>query len=198
MYLLDEIGQYALENKIPIILEDFQKFTEVLLLMAKPKRILEIGTAIGYSSIFMASVLGEDVKIDTIEIDSDRVQLAWENVRKAGLESCIRIIEGDAQEVLPLLTEQYDFIFMDAVKSKYADFLPHCVRLLKKGGILLADNVLYKGMTKGPEQVKHKQRTAVTGLRSFLKEIEDHEQLKSVILDIGDGVALSVKLTVDS
>ena len=190
---LKRIREYARENKIPIIREDFQRFMEVLLMMSKPTRILEIGTAIGYSALCMASILGKETRVDTIEMNSDMVEIAWKNIRETGYESCIRIIEGDALDILPILTKEYDFVFIDAAKSKYIDFLPHCVRLIKKDGILVADNVLYKGMTNGPEVVKHKQRTAVKGLRKFLEEVKNHPQLKTVVLDIGDGVTLSVK-----
>jgi len=178
---------------VPIILKSARDVLQLLLLAAKPKSILEIGTAIGFSSIFMTDVLGGDVRIDTIEMNPDMVQIAWENVKRSKYDSCIRIIEGDALEILPLLTKEYDFIFMDAAKSKYIDFLPHCVRLVKKDGIILSDNVLYKGMTNGPDLVRHKQRTAVTGLRNFLEELKNHPDLKTVILDIGDGITVSVK-----
>ncbi|MGE5328224.1 MAG: O-methyltransferase [Deltaproteobacteria bacterium] len=191
--ILKELELHARENKVPIILEGSRDVLEVLLLTTKPQSILEIGTAIGYSSIFMAQVLGKEIKIDTIEINADMVEKAWHNIENAGLQNVIRIIEGDALEILPLLTKEYDFVFMDAAKSKYIDFLPHCVRLVKKDGIIFSDNVLYKGMTNGPELVKHKQRTAVTGLRNFLTELENHPDLKTVVLDIGDGVTVSVK-----
>jgi len=190
---LRKIREYAKEHRIPIILEDFQQFMEVLLMETKPKKILEIGTAIGYSSIFMASVLGGNVRVDTIEVNSDMVEQAWKNIKELGFESCIRIIEGDAIDVLPILTEEYDFVFIDAAKSKYIEFLPSCVRLVKKKGVIIADNVLYKGMTNGADVVRHKQRTAVTGLRKFLEELENHPELKSEIIDIGDGITLSIK-----
>lgn len=195
---LVNIRKYAIENKIPIIQEDSQKFMEVLLTISKPERILEIGTAVGYSAIFMSLVLGKELKLDTIEMNSDLVEIAWNNIRRAGCESCIRIIEGDALEILPVLSGEYDFIFMDAAKSKYINFLPHCIRLTKDEGIIVADNVLYKGMTTGPDFVRHKQRTAVTGLRKFINEIQHHPYLKTVLIDIGDGITISVKLTVDS
>jgi len=191
--ILEQLEAYAQENKVPIILKSARDVLQLLLLAAKPKSILEIGTAIGFSSIFMTDVLGGDVRIDTIEMNPDMVQIAWENVKRSKYDSCIRIIEGDALEILPLLTKEYDFIFMDAAKSKYIDFLPHCVRLVKKDGIILSDNVLYKGMTNGPDLVRHKQRTAVTGLRNFLEELKNHPDLKTVILDIGDGITVSVK-----
>lgn len=190
---LTTIREYAKDNKIPIIQEDFQSFLEVLLTISKPKRVLEIGTAIGYSAIFMASVLGKEIQLDTIEINSDLVEIAWNNIKRTGCESCIRIMEGDALEILPLLSGEYDFIFMDAAKSKYIDFLPHCVNLLKNEGIIVADNVLYKGMTNGPDFVRHKQRTAVTGLRKFVNEVQNHPELKTVLIDIGDGITISVK-----
>jgi len=192
--ILIELENYAHKNRIPIILKSTRDILQVLLFAVKPKNILEIGTAIGFSSIFMANVLGETVKIDTIEKDPDMVDKSWSNIKEAGLDNSIRVIEGDAGEILPVLTKEYDFIFLDAAKSRYLDFLPDCIRLVKKDGLIVSDNVLYKGMTKGPDFIRHKQRTAVTRLRSFLEEVENHPQLKTVVLDIGDGLMVSIKI----
>lgn len=191
--ILEELELYAHKNNVPIILKSTRDVLKLLLAALKPESILEVGTAIGFSSVYMANVLNNKVKIDTIEINPEMVETAWNNVRKAGLEENIRIIEDDAVKVLPALTKQYDFIFMDAAKSRYIDLLPHCVRLVRKEGIIAADNVLYKGMTNGPDFVRHKQRTAVISLRSFIKEVESHPELKTVVLDIGDGITVSVK-----
>lgn len=191
--ILDSMKEYANKNKIPIILDDTVRLLETLLLVVKPQTILEIGTAIGYSAMIMSRTLKEGGRIDTIEVNQDMVDKAWENINKAGLGKVIRIIEGDAGEVLPSLTQEYDAVFLDAAKSRYLEFLLHCVRLVRKGGVIISDNVLYKDMTKGPEWVRHKQRTAVTKLRGYLKELQDHPQLKTVLIPIGDGVTVSVK-----
>lgn len=192
--LLDNIRKYANNNKIPILIDETASLMEIITRVSMPKRILEIGTAIGYSSIILASNLIEDGKLDTIELNPDMVQIAWENIRKAGFTNRIKVIEGDAGEVLPALSGTYDLIFMDAAKSKYVEFLPHCLRLVKKDGLIITDNVLYKGMTEGSEWVRHKQRTAVRNLREFLKLIKNHPQLKTSVIDIGDGLAISLKV----
>lgn len=191
--LLDSLKIYAKENKIPIMLDDTAEFLEILILSSRPGKVLEIGTAIGYSAIRMAGALDHDGRIETIEVNQEMVHVAWKNISDAGLKDVIRIIEGDAGEILPHLTEEYDMIFLDAAKSRYMEFLPHCVRLLKNKGLLISDNVLYKGLTKGPEWVRHKQRTAVTKLREYLNVLEEHPLLKTVLLPIGDGVTISVK-----
>jgi predicted O-methyltransferase YrrM len=185
---------YAVENKIPIIMDEGACLLEIILKAVKPKKILEIGTAIGYSSIIMSGTLNEDGRIDTIEVNPDMVEKAWENISDAGLQGMIRIIEGDAGEILPLLHDEYDVVFLDAAKSRYIEFLPHCIRLVRKSGLIITDNVLYKGMTKGSELVKHKQRTAVKHLREYLEELEQNEQLKTSLIPIGDGITISVKV----
>lgn len=192
--ILSEIKISARENWIPVLLDDTANFIEIILQALRPRDILEIGTAIGYSAAIFARAVDQDVHIDTIELDSERVQLAWKNINDLDLSHCIRIIEGDASEILQFLTKQYDFIFLDAAKSKYIDFLPHCERLLRKDGILIADNVLYKGMTQGTEEVRHKQRTAVNNLREFLDTLINHKGFQTQLIDIGDGITMSVKV----
>lgn len=192
--ILDAMKQFAQKNKIPIIMDDTVDFLQILMMAIRPETILEIGTAIGYSSIIMSQTLAEGGRIDTIEVNPDMVDKAWGNINDAGLSDVIRIIEGDAGEVLPSLNEEYDMIFLDAAKSRYVEFLPHCVRLIKRNGLIIADNILYKDMTKGPERVRHKQRTAVTKLRGFLEQIENYPQLKTTLINVGDGVTISVKL----
>lgn len=191
---LKSIKEYAEKNKIPIIMDSTAQLLEILILAVKPRIVLEIGTGIGYSAILIAGFLPKDGRIDTIEIDPERVEKAWENINKAGVNSIVRILEGDAKDILPVLNQEYDLIFLDAAKSKYIELLPECIRLLKKSGLLIADNVLYKGMTKGPEWVRHKQRTAVNRLRDFLEAVEEHPQLKTLLLPVGDGITISVKL----
>ena len=192
--LIKKMKDYAVENKIPIIMDEGAGLLEIILKAVKPKKILEIGTAIGYSSIIMSGTLNENGRIDTIEVNPDMVEKAWENINDAGLQGIIRIIEGDAGEILPLLHDEYDVVFLDAAKSRYVEFLPHCIRLVRKNGLIITDNVLYKGMTKGTELVKHKQRTAVKHLREYLKELEQNKQLKTSLIPIGDGITISVKV----
>lgn len=187
--MLDEIRQYARESWIPVILDDSLEYIEKNILNGKKlNRILEIGTAIGYSAICFSKFLNEDGKIDTIEIDKQRIMLAKTNIDMMDLNDKINIIEGDALNVLPKLSNMYDFIFIDGPKSHYVEYLPICLKLLNTDGIIIADNVIYKGMVTGPKEVKHKQRTAVTRLREFIETVRNDENLISELVDVGDGL----------
>lgn len=191
--LLAEIEAYGRENKIPILLDDTLEYILNLLKTIRPRRILEIGTAIGFSAISFSQYLTEDGRIDTIEIESLRVEQALANIEKVGVQDKIRVLEGDALDILPYLTEQYDVVFIDAAKGKYLEFFEHALRLCKIGGYVIADNVLYKGMVQS-DYNKHKQRTAVNKLRNFIDMVLQHPQLQSQLLDIGDGVTVSQKI----
>lgn len=188
--LLKEIEKYGRDNKIPILLDDTLEYISNILTEIKPKRILEVGTAIGFSAICFSKYLAEDGRIDTIEIESLRVEQALENIEKVGVQNKIRVLEGDALEILPYLTEEYDVIFIDAAKGKYLEFFEHALRLCKKGGYIIADNVLYKGMVQS-DYNKHKQRTAVNKLRTFIDMVLENKNLKSELIDIGDGLTVS-------
>ena len=192
--LLIEIEKYGRDNKIPILLDDTLEYITKILQDVKPKRILEIGTAIGFSSICFSKYLSEDGRIDTIEIESLRVEQALENIQKVGVQDKIRVLEGDALDILPYLTEEYDVIFIDAAKGKYLEFFEHALRLSKKGGYIIADNVLYKGMVQS-DYNKHKQRTAVNKLRNFIQMVLEHPKLESELIDIGDGLTVSKKIS---
>lgn len=187
--LLAEIEKYGRDNKIPILLDDSLEYISNLLLKVKPRRILEIGTAIGFSAINFSKYLSEDGRIDTIEIEALRVEQAIDNIEKVGVSDKIRVIEGDALDILPYLNEQYDFVFIDAAKGKYNEFFEHALRLCKKDGYIVADNVLYKGMVQS-DYNKHKQRTAVNKLRNFIDIALHDNRLDSELLDIGDGLMI--------
>ncbi len=189
---LEKIKQKALEDHIPIIMDDTLEIIERELTNSKPKRLLEIGTAVGYSAICFTEFLAEDGVIDTIEREHDRVVQARENIKKAEVEDKINIIEGDAVEVLPTLDNKYDAIFIDASKGKYPFFLKEALRMLADNGIILADNVLYKGYVMS-DYNKHKQRTAVRNLREFLAELQQNDELETEILEVGDGLAIARK-----
>ena len=189
---LEKIKQKALEDHIPIIMDDTLEIIERELTNSKPKRLLEIGTAVGYSAICFTEFLAEDGVIDTIEREHDRVVQARENIKKAEVEDKINIIEGDAVEVLPTLDNKYDAIFIDASKGKYPFFLKEALRMLTDNGIILADNVLYKGYVMS-DYNKHKQRTAVRNLREFLAELQQNDELETEILEVGDGLAIARK-----
>ena len=187
---LEKIKQKALENKIPIIMDDTLQVIDDLLKDKKPKKILEIGTAVGYSAICFSQYLAEGGVIDTIEREEQRVIEAKENIKKAEVEDKINILYGDAVELLPTLEGKYDVIFIDAAKGKYPFFLKEALRMLEKNGIIIADNVLYKGYVMS-DYNKHKQRTAVRNLREFLQELKDNKNLEVEILEVGDGLAIA-------
>ena len=190
---LEKIKQKALEEHIPIIMDDTLEVIENYLKENKPHKILEIGTAVGYSAICFTEILAEDGQIDTIERDSERVKEAKENIKKAEVENKINIYEGDAVEILPTLENKYDVIFIDAAKGKYPFFLKEALRMLNENGIIFADNILYKGYVMS-DYNKHKQRTAVRNLREYIKEVEENPKLETKILEVGDGLAISKKI----
>ena len=189
---LAKIKQKALEDHIPIIMDDTLAVIEEELAKNKPSRILEIGTAVGYSAICFTEFLAENGSIDTIEREADRVIEARENIKKAEVQDKINIIEGDAVEILPTLQGKYDVVFIDASKGKYPFFLKESLRMLAPKGIIFADNVLYKGYVLS-DYNKHKQRTAVRNLREFLSELQSNEMLDTKILEVGDGLATARK-----
>lgn len=183
------------EETWPIIKPEVADFMRVLLTMQKPKEILEIGTAVAYSAMLMSEHLEEDGHITTIERFPYMLGVARKNIKQAGLEDVIQILEGDAADVLKTLpSEQYDVIFMDCAKGQYINFLPDCIRLLKKGGLLITDNVLHKGtVARSRYLIDRRQRTTHMRLRDFLWTITHSEELTSSVLPVGDGIALSYK-----
>ncbi len=190
---LEKIKQKALEDKIPIIMDDTLEVVDKLLTEKKPIKILEIGTAVGYSAICFSEYLQESGKIDTIEREEERVTQAKENIKKTEVEDKINILFGDAVEILPTLNEKYDVVFIDAAKGKYPFFLKEALRMLNENGMIIADNVLYKGYVMS-DYNKHKQRTAVRNLREFLKELQEDSSLTVEILEVGDGLAVAKKV----
>ena len=187
---LNQIKQKAFEEHIPIIMDDTLEVVDKILKEIKPKKILEIGTAVGYSAICFSEYLQTNGVIDTIERDNQRVIEAKINIEKVGVSSKINIYEGDAVEILPTLNEKYDVIFIDAAKGKYPFFLKEALRMLKPNGVILADNILYKGYVMS-DYNKHKQRTAVRNLREYIKEVTEDPNLETEILEVGDGLAVS-------
>ena len=187
---LEKVKQKALENHIPIIMDDTLEVVDKILTEIKPERILEIGTAVGYSAMCFSEYLQPDGKIDTIERDLERVAEAKENIVKVGVADKINIYEGDAVEILPTLNQKYDVVFIDAAKGKYPFFLKEALRMIKPNGIILADNILYKGYVMS-DYNKHKQRTAVRNLREYVKEVTENPNIETEILEVGDGLAIS-------
>ena len=183
------VKERALENHIPIIMDDTLEKIKEILENEKPTKILEIGTAVGYSASCFVKYAPE-VIVDTIELDEERAKEAIENVKKIGVSENINIMIGNAVEILPTLSGEYDIVFIDAAKSKYSIFLEEGIRLIRNGGLILADNVLYKGYVMS-DYNKHKQRTAVRHLREYIKEVTENPNLETEILEIGDGLAIT-------
>ena len=187
---LKQIKNQAIEEHIPIIMDETLEVIESYLKQNKPKNILEIGTAVGYSAICFSEFLQDNGYIDTIERDEERVKQAKNNIQTLGLQNKINIYEGDAVEILPTLNNKYDMVFIDAAKGKYPFFLKESIRMLNPNGLIFADNILYKGYVLS-DYNKHKQRTAVRNLRDYLKQVTENPNLQTQILKIGDGLAIS-------
>lgn len=190
MKTIEKIKEKALNEHIPIIMDDTLEVVGQVLKELKPNKILEIGTAVGYSAICFSKYLAEGGRIDTIEREESRIIEAKINVKDLKLEEKINIISGDAVEILPTLNEKYDAIFIDAAKGKYPFFLKEAIRMLSDKGVIIADNILYKGYTLS-DYNKHKQRTAVRGLREYLKELEENEELETKLFEVGDGLTIT-------
>ncbi len=191
---LEELEQYALQERVPVIRREMQSFIKMFLALQRPKRILEVGTAIGFSTLLMCEYGPADVQITTIENYEKRIPLAKENFRKAGQESKITLLEGDATKILAGLSGSYDLIFMDAAKGQYIHWLPDVIRLLKKGGVLLSDNVLQDGnLIESHYIVERRDRTIYKRMREYLYQLKHDPLLETSILPLGDGVTVSVK-----
>lgn len=193
---LNEIEKYALETEVPIIRRSMQSLLKFLLQFAKPKNVLEVGTAIGFSALLMSEYAPKDCHITTIEKYEKRIPIAKENFKKAGAEDRITLLEGDAIEILKELEGSYDLIFMDAAKGQYINFMPDILRLLAPGGLLVSDNVLQDGdIIESRFAVTRRNRTIHARMREYLYELKHHPDLETVILPVGDGVTLSTKKT---
>lgn len=192
--ILDEIEREALASYVPIIRKEMQSFLKVLLALKRPARILEVGTAVGFSAILMAEYGGRDCKITTIENYEKRIPIARENFERAGKQEQITLLEGDAKEVLRTLAEPFDFIFMDAAKGQYLNFLPEVLRLLEPNGILVSDNVLQDGdIIESRFAVTRRNRTIHKRMREYLYTLTHSEELVTAVLPIGDGITISTR-----
>ena len=187
---LERIKQKALDEHIPIIMDDTLEVIKERLKDNLPRRILEIGTAVGYSAMCFTEFLQENGEIDTIERDVERIKQAKINIKNVGVHNKVNIYEGDAVEILPTLNGKYDMIFIDAAKGKYPFFLKEALRMISENGVIFADNILYKGYVMS-DYNKHKQRTAVRNLREYIKEVSENPNLETEILEVGDGLAVS-------
>ena len=193
--VLDIIEREALDSYVPIIRKEMQSFLKLLLAMQKPKRILEVGTAVGFSAILMAEYNPQPCEIVTIENYEKRIPIARENFIRAGKDGQITLIEGDATEVLKTLEEPFDMIFMDAAKGQYINFMPDILRLLKRDGVLVSDNVLQDGdIIESHFVVTRRNRTIYKRMREYLYELTHREDLVTAVLPIGDGITVSTKV----
>ncbi len=193
--LIRQLEQEARTEDVPIVRTETRELLKVLTLLHKPKRLLEVGTAIGYSAIYMSRYLPEDGVIVTIEKYGPRIEKAKENFALAGVEDRITLLEGDAADILKGLQEPFDMIFMDAAKGQYIHFLPEVLRLLVPGGMLVSDNVLQDGdVLESHYAVPRRNRTIHSRMREYLYTLKHHEELETAILPVGDGVALSIRL----
>lgn len=191
---LNQLEMEALRDHVPIIRRETQSLLKVLLELTAPSRILEVGTAVGFSALLMSTYGPGECRITTIENYEKRISAARENFKKAGKEKQITLLEGDAQKVLKTLEEPFDFIFMDAAKGQYIHFLPDVLRLLSRSGILISDNVLQDGdIIESHFAVERRNRTIYKRMREYLSALKNSDVLETSILPLGDGVALSVK-----
>ncbi len=192
---LNQIEQFALKTNVPVIRSQTQSFLKLLLAVKQPKEILEVGTAIGFSALLMSEYGPSDCRVTTIEKYEKRILIAKENFKKAGREDKIRLVEGDALEALKDLEGPYDFIFMDAAKGQYIHFLPDILRLMPIGGLLVSDNILQDGdILESRYAVTRRDRTIHGRMREYLYTIKHHDQLRTDILPIGDGITVSVRM----
>lgn len=191
---LEQLERQAKKDSVPIIRREMQSFLKFLMMAYKPKKILEVGTAVGFSALLMCEYNPVPCQIVTIENYDKRIPIARDNFKKAGKENQIQLIEGDAAEVLKKLDDSFDFIFMDAAKGQYLNFLPDILRLLNTGGILVSDNVLQEGdIIESHFAVERRNRTIYKRMREYLYELKHNDALVTALLPLGDGVAISTK-----
>lgn len=190
---LKKLERYAKKNHVPIVEPEVAQLLKVILKSKRPEKILEVGTAIGYSALIMAEATDGKSSISTIERNKDMIKLAEENISISPYGNIIKIIEGEAEEILPKLESFYDFIFLDAAKGQYLEFFNFLIKLLKPGGIIVCDNVLFRGMVATDRLVIRRKKTIVKRLRSFLKYVNGIEGYTSCIMPLGDGVSITYK-----
>lgn len=190
---LNRLEREAVQNHVPVIRKETQNLLKFLLQLARPGGILEIGTAVGFSALLMNEYGG--CPVTTVELNKRRILTAAKNIARAGKSKEIRLVHGDAEEILPTLQEEYGFIFLDAAKGQYLNFLPEILRLLEPGGVLVSDNVLQGGdIVESRFAVTRRNRTIHKRMRRYLYEIKNHPCLSTTVLPVGDGVTVSVKI----
>ena len=191
---LTELEKWALKERVPIIRKETQSFLKMLLAMKQPEHILEIGTAVGFSSLMMSECVSENCTITTIENYEKRIPIARDNFVRAGKDHQITLLEGDAMEVLKGLTGPYDFVFLDAAKAQYIYYLPELLRIMPEGAVLVSDNVLQDGnIVESRFAVERRDRTIHARMREYLYELTHRDDLVTSVLPLGDGVTVSVR-----
>lgn len=191
--ILEEMKIYAKENFVPIVQKETGKFLEFMVTVKKPLKILELGTAIGYSSILMSMYSGKTTRITTIERDDKMIELAKNNIKKYGYEDRIQVLPGECLEMLKSLNGKFDMIFMDAGKGHYNHFLPECLRLLNEDGIIVADNVLFRGMVPNNDLLERRKVTIVKRMRKYLELVSDNKLFITSVIPMGDGIAVTTR-----
>lgn len=189
---LEEIKIKARENHVPILQDKSLELIETILEIKKPKSILEVGTAVGFSALTFSKHLADGGKIITMELNEEMVHVARKNIKEQGMQDVIKVVHTDAYEYMQTLNETFDVVFIDAAKGQYMKYLAEALRLTKPGSIIIADNVLLRGMVLGGYN-EHKHRTAVTRLREYIDKVTTDETMQSTVLDVGDGVAITVR-----
>lgn len=192
--LLEEISRKAIRDEVPIIKKETGALLKTMVAAKRPRAILEVGTAVGYSALLMAGVMPAECTITTIEKYEPRIPVAKANFKRAGEESRITLLEGDAEEILKELEGSYDFIFMDAAKGQYINYFPDIMRILKKGGLLISDNVLQEGeIVQSKYGVTRRNRTIHERMREYVYMLTHSDEVVTSVVPIGDGITLSVK-----
>ncbi|MCD2346069.1 O-methyltransferase [Clostridium guangxiense] len=189
--LLKELEEYAESNNVPIVQKETAKFLELMVKIKRPLKILELGTAIGYSAILMA--INSEAHITSVDRSEDMVNIALENIHKYGLDKRIDVILGDCMECLKKLNDEYDIIFIDAGKGHYEDFFNECLRMLKKDGIVIADNVLFRGMVANRELLQRRKITIVKRMKNYLDMVSNNKSLITSVIPMGDGIAVTTR-----
>ena len=188
-----DIEEFAHQTDVPIIRKEMESFLKVMLAIKKPMKVLELGTAIGYSAILMSECLPKGSVITTIENYDKRIPIAKENIKRAGKEHMIKLIEGDAMEIIPTLDEKFDFVFMDAAKGQYINFLPLVLKVMNKDAILISDNVLQDGdLIESRFGIERRNRTIHSRMREYMYTVKNMPELETSIVPIGDGITISV------
>lgn len=190
----EKIEAEARAEGVPIIRKEMESFLHTMIDLKKPRRILEVGAAVGYSALIMAQWMPQECHITTVEMDEERIRKAKENFNRAGMADRITLLEGDAAEILPKLTDTADFVFMDAAKGQYLHFLPDVLRLMEHGGVMISDNILQDGdLIESRFGVARRNRTIHSRMREYVYTIKNHPELTTSIVPLGDGIAISVK-----